>query len=91
MIQDYFVKGELPETTLEGVAFQRAGDGWRVAGRMVNGGSGEALCKVVLTTDLGRQEAVVRAEGGRRAPSPSRRSTAPRPCCSTPTGSATAC
>lgn len=65
MIQDFFVQGALPETVLEGVAFRRAGEGWRVTGRMLNRGTGEALCKVVLTTNLGPVESLVRAEGGK--------------------------
>jgi hypothetical protein len=64
MIEDFFVKGLLPEPVLDGVTLRRAGDGWRVAGRMVNRGTGEALCKVVLTTDAGPVETEVRAEGG---------------------------
>jgi hypothetical protein len=49
---------------LDGVTLRRAGDGWRVAGRMLNRGTGEALCKIVLTTDAGPVETEVRAEGG---------------------------
>lgn len=64
MIQDFFVQGALPEVLLEGVDFRRAGDGWRVTGRMLNRGTGEALCKVVLTTNLGPVETFARAEGG---------------------------
>jgi len=64
MIEDFFVKGLLPEPVLDGVTLRRAGDGWRVAGRMVNRGTGEALCKVVLTTDAGPVETEARAEGG---------------------------
>jgi len=63
LIQDFFVQGYLPEAVLDGVEFHRSGDGWRVSGRMLNLSQGEALCKVVLTTDLGRQEALVRAGG----------------------------
>ena len=64
MIQDYFVQGTLPEVVLEGVVFRRAGDGWQVTGRMRNRGTGEAVCKVVLTTNLGPLETMARAEGG---------------------------
>lgn len=64
MIQDFFVQGALPEPVLEDVAFRRSGDGWRVTGRMHNRGTGEALCKIVLTTSLGPVETVARAEGG---------------------------
>lgn len=64
MIEDFFVAGLLPEPVLEGVALRRAGDGWQVTGRMVNQGDGEALCKIVLTTDLGPVETTARAGGG---------------------------
>ncbi len=41
-----------------------AGGGWTVTGKMVNQGTGEALCKIVLTTDLGPVETVARAGAG---------------------------
>jgi hypothetical protein len=63
LIQDFFVHGYLPEPVLDGVEFRHAEGGWRITGRMLNLSQGEALCKVVLTTDLGRQEAVARAGG----------------------------
>jgi hypothetical protein len=44
-----------------------AGEGWRVTGRMRNEGDGEALCKVVLTTDLGPLETTARAGEGEAA------------------------
>jgi hypothetical protein len=64
MIHDFFVQGALPEVLLEDVVFRRAGDGWKVTGRMRNRGTGEALCKVVLTTNLGPLETLARTEGG---------------------------
>lgn len=67
MIQDFFVEGLLPEPVLDGVTLRRgggAGDGWTVTGRMVNRGTGEALCKIVLTTDLGPVETMARADTG---------------------------
>lgn len=64
MIQDFFVEGLLPEPELEGVALRRTPGGWTVTGRMVNRGSGEALCKIVLTTDLGPVETLARAGTG---------------------------
>jgi len=71
LIQDGFMTGDLPYPVLEGVEFRRAADGgstgWRVTGRMVNQGKGEALCKVVLTTDLGPESTVVRAGTGETA------------------------
>jgi hypothetical protein len=64
LIEDFFVQGLLPEPVLEGVELHRAEGGWRVTGRMVNKGDGEALCKIVLTTDLGPVETVAWAGAG---------------------------
>jgi hypothetical protein len=69
LLQDLFVDGFLPEPVLDGVEFRAAaGGGWRVTGRMTNRGDGEALCRVVLTTDLGAVETVVRADKGESTP-----------------------
>jgi hypothetical protein len=62
-LEENLVKGGLAEPVLEGVAFRQTADGWHAAGRMHNRGDAEALCKVVLTTDLGPVSAMVRAEG----------------------------
>ncbi len=67
MIQDFFVDGLLPELALDGVALHRTAGGWTVTGRMVNSGKGEALCRIVLTTDLGPVETVARAGTGEAA------------------------
>lgn len=67
MIQDFLVAGHLPAPTLEGVRFLRAGDGWRVTGRMLNQGRGEAVCKVVLNTELGPESTVLAAGAGEAA------------------------
>jgi hypothetical protein len=64
MIEDFFVQGLLPELALDGVALRRTGAGWQVSGRMLNQGTGEAICKVVLTTDLGPVETTARAGTG---------------------------
>jgi len=63
MIQDFLVEGYLPQPILDGVEFHHAGGGWQVTGRMRNRTQGEALCKIVLSTDLGRLETTVRADG----------------------------
>lgn len=69
LIQDLFVDGFLPEPVLDDVQFRAAaGGGWRVTGRMTNQGDGEALCRVVLTTDLGPVETMVRADTGESTP-----------------------
>ncbi|MFY9822063.1 MAG: hypothetical protein WAM82_11825 [Thermoanaerobaculia bacterium] len=65
MIQDFLVQGYLPQPILDGVELHHSGGaegGWRVTGRMRNRTQGEALCKVVLNTDLGRLETTVRAD-----------------------------
>lgn len=67
LIRDSFQGGALPYPVLDGVEFRRAAGsdtGWRVAGRMRNEGTGEALCKVVLATDLGPESTMVRADAG---------------------------
>lgn len=64
MIQDFFVEGLLPEPVLEGVTLRQTAGGWTVTGRMLNLGKGEALCRIVLTTDLGPVETVARAGTG---------------------------
>ncbi|HKV07742.1 MAG TPA: hypothetical protein VJ725_06380, partial [Thermoanaerobaculia bacterium] len=64
MIQDYFVEGSIPEPVLENVLFRRVGGLWRATGQMRNQGYGEALCRVVLATDLTPAETVVSAGTG---------------------------
>jgi hypothetical protein len=64
LIADLFETGALPEPVLAEVRFQHAAEGWRAVGKVVNEGDGEALCKVVLTTDLAPVETVVRAGTG---------------------------
>jgi hypothetical protein len=70
LIRDFFLNGAIPEPTLEDVAFQSAGGvggGWRVTGKVHNEGDGEALCRVVLTTDLGPVETTVKTGTGETA------------------------
>jgi len=64
LLQDAWVAGHLPYPVLDGVEFRRTADEWRITGRVVNQGKGEALCKIVLTTDLRPEEAIVRADSG---------------------------
>jgi hypothetical protein len=61
MIRDFFVDGSLPEPVLADVRFQKVGGLWRATGKMKNQGYGEALCRVVLATDLTPAETVVSA------------------------------
>jgi hypothetical protein len=64
-LDDNFVKGSLAEPVLEGVEFRQGTDGWHATGRMHNRGDAEALCKIVLTTDLGPVSTLARADGGK--------------------------
>jgi hypothetical protein len=68
LIEDLFVVGRVPEPVLEEVRFQPAGGGWRAIGRVHNLGDGEALCRVVLSSDLGSTETVVSADTGQTVP-----------------------
>jgi len=68
MLRDFFLHGFLPEPTLEDVQFASAAAGWRVTGKVHNEADGEALCRVVLTTDLGPVETTVRTAAGETAP-----------------------
>ena len=69
-----FLRGQLREgksggsRCSKGSSSVRGPDGWRATGRMHNRGDAQALCKVVLTTDLGpvcHGGAEPRAEGRR--------------------------
>jgi len=66
-LQENLVEGGLAEPVLDGVEFLQAGEGWRVTGRMVNHGDAQAICKIVLSTDLGPVETVARADAGKDA------------------------
>jgi hypothetical protein len=66
-LQENLVEGGLAEPVLDGVEFLPAGDGWRVTGQVVNRGDAQAVCKVVLTTELGPVETVARAGAGQAA------------------------
>jgi hypothetical protein len=64
-LEDNLVQGGLAEPVLEGVEFRQGADGWHATGRMHNRGDAEALCKIVLTTDLGPVATLARADGGK--------------------------
>lgn len=64
MIRDFFLAGDLPELVLDGVAFQSSTGGWRATGKVRNEGKGEAVCRLVLATDLGPVETEVRTGSG---------------------------
>ena len=68
MIRDFFLAGRLPEPVLDDVDFHAAADGWRVTGKVHNEAEGEALCKLVLTTDVGPVEIEVRTGSGETVP-----------------------
>ena len=50
----YLAGTALPQLDLADVDFARTPEGWQVRGRVVNRGSGEARCDVVLTSELAR-------------------------------------
>lgn len=67
MIRDFFLAGLLPALVLNDIEFRASAGGWRVTGKVHNEGEGEALCRVVLTTDLGPVETEVRTGTGETA------------------------
>jgi hypothetical protein len=67
MIRDFFLDGLLPELVLDHVQFLAAAGGWRVTGQVRNEGKGEAVCRLVLTTELGPVETEVRTGSGETA------------------------
>jgi hypothetical protein len=50
------------------VQVKRRASGWAVTGRVENRGTGEAVCAVVLETDLDRVEIAVKVDGAGSAP-----------------------
>ena len=68
MIRDFFLAARLPEPVLDDVEFHTAADGWRVTGKVHNEGEGEALCRLVLNTDVGPVETEVRTGTGETVP-----------------------
>ncbi len=77
LYRDYFVGTALPELTLAAVEEHRRGAGWVVTGRITNRTSGQAVCPLLLNTDLGTIDTVVRVDGG--GDTPFRLLTADRP------------
>jgi hypothetical protein len=67
LIRDFFLHGAMPEPSLADVEFQPAGSGWRVTGKVRNDGDGEAVCRVVLATDLAPVETAVKTGTGETA------------------------
>jgi len=68
MIRDFFLAASLPEPVLDDVEFHSAGEGWRVTGKVHNEADGEALCRLVLNTDVGPVETEVRTGAGETVP-----------------------
>ena len=63
MYADYFETGSLPKLKLDQVTQERRRDGWRVRGELVNSGTGQVECPVVLKTEVGEQGMRVRVDG----------------------------
>ncbi len=66
--RQYLAGTALPVLGLAGVTFAPAERGWRVRGRVVNGGTGEAHCTVVLTSEAARSSLAVVVPGSGAAP-----------------------
>jgi hypothetical protein len=74
---DYFTGRALPVLTLDDVHFRKTATEWDVTGSVKNLASGEAICPVVLRTDLGSESVDVTVDGGKSTPF--RISTSARP------------
>lgn len=67
-IADNLLAGGIAEPVLDAVELRQTGEGWQVTGRVQNRGDALARCRVVLATDLGPVETLVRAEPGGASP-----------------------
>lgn len=62
MYADYFAGDALPEMRLEDLETRRLGRRWQVTGELLNVGSGEAVCPLVVKTEIESVETVVTVE-----------------------------
>ncbi len=53
--QDHFLGSALPMLRLEDVGARRQGGGWVVEGKMVNTGTGQSICPVIVKTEISEQ------------------------------------
>jgi hypothetical protein len=75
---DYFTGTALPQLTLAEVSFRREGAEWVVAGALLNKGTGESFCPVVLRTAAGSMTQTIRIDSHMRVPFVFRSPAAPR-------------
>ena len=66
--RDYFTGDALPRLTLAGVAFDKQDARWLVTGTLVNEGTGESFCPVVLRTNAGSLTQTIRADSHQSVP-----------------------
>jgi hypothetical protein len=64
---DFVAGGKLPKLQLADVTFVRQGATWVVEGVVENSGSGQAICEVVLRTEVAAMLVEVEADGGERS------------------------
>jgi hypothetical protein len=65
---DYFAGRALPQLTLDGVQFHRAGGRWEITGAVRNNGTGEAFVPVAVRTSHGSLWQTIRVGDGGRTP-----------------------
>ncbi len=56
MVEDHFQGGALPMLQLEEVRSQHVGGAWKVEGKVRNVGTGEAVCPVIVKTEVGEMK-----------------------------------
>ena len=66
--QDHFVGSALPMLRLEDVHSQRQVDGWVVAGKMRNTGTGQSICPVIVKTEISERMLMVTADSESATP-----------------------
>ena len=66
--RDYFVGAAVPTLVLKDVVFTHGEGGWRVRGQVVNSGTGEAQCPVVLSAETTRSSVEVTVPAAGSAP-----------------------
>jgi hypothetical protein len=65
---DYFTGDALPRLTLGDVALEKHDAGWVISGTLVNKGSGESFCPVVLRTSAGSMTQTIRVDSRQSVP-----------------------
>jgi hypothetical protein len=68
LYNDYFTGDALPQLTLSGVAVEKQESSWLISGRLVNQGTGESFCPIVLRTSSGSMTQTIRVDSHQAAP-----------------------